>query len=126
MNEDLTIIEVRLEKISGLLDESLEIFRTDKKMAKVNYDMLRNQLDNLLDAGMEMSEEGKLEKAVNDGFRLYIQAGERLDSAINALNKILITQLNNSTKLQVANKLSNGEGPKYLDQPANFRNLIED
>ena len=124
MSEEQGIIEVRLEKISGLLDESLEIFRTDKKLAKKNYDQLRSQLDDLLMA-VEMSEEGKLEKAVNDGFRLYIQAGERLDSAINALNKILITQLNNATKLQVANKLSDG-GKKYLDQPANFRNLVED
>lgn len=120
------IVEVRLNKISELMEESLTIFRKDKKLAMQNYDQLRSQLDDLLETGIEMSEEGKLEKQVNEAFKIYIMAGKKLDDTINALNKILITQLNNQTKLQVANKLSEGNEKKYLDSPANFKVLTED
>lgn len=120
------IVEVRLNKISELMEESLTIFRKDKKLAMQNYDQLRSQLNDLLETGIEMSEEGKLEKQVNEAFKIYIMAGKKLDDTINALNKILITQLNNQTKLQVANKLSEGNEKKYLDSPANFKVLTED
>lgn len=123
--ENIDIVEVRLNKISELMEESLTIFRKDKKLAWQNYDQLRMQLDNLLETGIEMSEEGKLEKQVNEAFKIYILAGKKLDDTINALNKILITQLNNQTKLQVANKLAEGNETKYLDSPANFKVLTE-
>ena len=123
MDNDKQIL-VDIQQISGLLQETIDLYREDRELAKANYQSLRGQLDDVLDMGLEMSEEGALEKAVNGALKLYMDSGRRLEKAVETLAKIFTNQVNANTKLLVADKLVDGQSK--IQKPVDFKSLTRD
>lgn len=124
MKADEKNIEIELQRISDLLEETLDLYRKDRKLAKKNYDSMKSQLDEVIDTGAYMSEDGNLERAVNTSLKLVFESGKRLDKALEAITKLLITQFINNTKLQIADKLIGTGGT--LTGPIDLKKLIDD
>lgn len=119
-DEDIQI-GVELYKVSKLLEESIQLYREDRKMALENYIALKEKLEELWEAGIPMSEEGALEREVNKALKLSMESAVRLEKAIEVLSKISIANMNNMTKLQVADKLVDGQSK--LTAPVDFKQL---
>lgn len=121
-NEDISI-SVRLDKISNMLEEAIDIYRRDRDIALKNYKQMRDQLDEVLE-DVYMSEDGCLERAVNAALKLVFESGKRLDKAIESTTKLMITQLINDAKVQIADKFMGGE--TKLTGPIDFKKLTDD
>ncbi len=121
MSDEDIQIGVELYKVSKLLEESIQLYREDRKMALENYIALKEKLEELWEAGIPMSEEGALEREVNKALKLSMESAVRLEKAIEVLSKISIANMNNMTKLQVADKLVDGQSK--LTAPVDFKQL---
>ncbi len=121
MSDEDIQIGVELYKVSKLLEESIQLYREDRKMALENYIALKEKLEELWEAGIPMSEEGALEREVNKALKLSMESAVRLEKAIEVLSKISIANMNNMTKLQVADKLVDGQSK--LTTPVDFKQL---
>jgi len=119
-----------LEQISTLLEEALDIYRQDRALAEDILKDFRKQLfDIITNQDMEMSEEGKIEKAVNDAFANVVKAGQRLDNVIMTISKIITTQLVNESRESVAAKifgLNNRESEKIIEGPVDITKMLEE
>jgi len=105
-----------LTKLTSLLEQTLDTYQADRKIAKANYDMLVNQLESIHGDEMYMSEDGKLEKEVNNALRLYLDAGKRLEKVVEILTRIIIEKLNNESKEKVASILTTlNKDQGYID-----------
>ncbi|HQM96602.1 MAG TPA: hypothetical protein PK705_06320 [Clostridia bacterium] len=117
------------DELIGLLREALVICREDRKIAKDNYNSLRSQLDDILARDMESSEDGKIEQEVNRALKLVFDSGNRMESVITTITKILVTQLTNESREKVAQSVFGGGGPglngrKIIDQPVDLKGLL--
>jgi intergrase/recombinase len=65
-----------------------------------------------------MSEDGKLEKEVNGALKLYLESGKRLEKVVEILTRIVIENLNNTSKEKIADTLVGGDrGQDYIENP---------
>jgi len=123
MNENqLTFDEEKLKKLSGLLEESICIYRSDRDRAIAHYDDLKRQLANILNGPFEMSEEAALERECNKALKLCFESSKRLDDVIKHVTDVIMTQLNNETREKVAKQLA-GSGGGFPSKPVNFNQL---
>ena len=118
-------IEVELKKISDLLEESIENYKTDRALAKKNYENLNEQLNEIHNEGLPMSEEGALEKSVNKALDIYIRSGARLEKVLDIASKMFNNQINNRTRLLVADKFIDGNTNKQITEPVDFKKLVD-
>lgn len=114
--------ETDLRKLSGLLEKILTIFESDRKLAETNYKKLREQLDNILDTGVEASEDGRIEAEVNKALKHVFDSATRLQGVIDTTSRVIIAQLNADAKRDVASIFNQGGGFKKV----NIQNLLED
>lgn len=122
-SQEEVVINIDLEKISKMLEDALRIYKEDRCTAKENYDSMRAQLDAIREAGLPMSEEGALETAVNQALKLQMDAAKRLDMVIQTITKIFNAQMNNRTRLLIADKFSRDDKQK-LTGPADLKELL--
>jgi hypothetical protein len=118
-----------LEELTKLLRESINMCREDRKAAKANYEALRKQLDDILERGMESSEDGRVEQEVNKSLKLVFEAAQRADKVIDSITKILVVQLNNESRERVANSLIGGNFPgskQIVTGPVDIKMLIDE
>ena len=114
-----------LEKLTELISRTLELFEEDRTLAKENYDSIDAQLaEALVESEWGYTDGAKLEAEKNKSVDLYMKAGDRLTKAIEAMSKIVITNLNNENRLQVASKLTLGaNGERLIDEPASIQDI---
>jgi hypothetical protein len=124
MNDDKTI-EFNIEHISKMLEEALSLYKEDRSIAKKNYEMFQEQLQDIYDSGLPMSEEGALEREANLALKTYIDSGKRLEKVLDTVAKIFNNQMNNRTKLLVADKFTD-DSKKKLTAPIDFKSLTQD
>ena len=124
----MVIIMEELSELSILLKRAISLYEEDRKMAVTNYNDFKHQLSRVLMQSFEMSEEAKLEKEVNTAMSLVFKSGERLDSVIQIISKVIIQQLNNENRKEVAAIItSGGNDPtkkKVITSPVNIHNLL--
>lgn len=117
----------KLKELSNLLKQALTIYQEDRKIALKNYNEMKGQLNSILESGFDMSEEGKIENECNKALKLLFLSGERLDNVIQTISKIIITQLNNETKQEIAKHIFSGDdGTKKITSPVNITNLLKE
>lgn len=114
-------IELEIMRISEMIEDILKAYKEDREIAKKNYELLKDQLEEIYESGMPMSEEGALEKSVNNALKIYIDVNKRLDKAFEIVSKMFNTQTNNHTKLLIADKIIDGNSK--LDSPVDFKML---
>lgn len=91
-----------IRRLSELLEKVILIFEDDRKMALKNYDNFRGQLDKILANGMESSEDGKVEAEVNKALKNVFDSATRLQGVIDTISKVIIANLNNEARKEVA------------------------
>jgi len=120
----------RLDELTDLLRDSIKLCKEDRKLAKDNYDALRSQLDNIIDSGMESSEDGRIEQETNRALKLVFESGTRMESVINTITKILVAQLNAESRERVAANIFGNNGgfnPKQIVNKAiDLRGLLDE
>ena len=120
----------KLNELTVLLKESIKISKEDRELAKKNYDELKTQLESVLDTGVEGSEEYKLEREVNSALKLVFQSGDRLEKVIDAITKVIVSQINAESRESIANNIFGGGAwngsKKIIDSPVNLKKLLED
>ena len=117
-----TFEDTDLRKLSSLLEKILAIFEYDRKLAITNYEKLREQLDNILENGVESSEDGRIESEVNKALKNVFDSATRLQGVIDTTSRVIIAQLNADAKRDVASIFNQGGGFKKV----NIQNLLED
>jgi hypothetical protein len=119
-----------LTELSTLLRRAIQLYEEDRAMAVHHYDDFKHQLARITMAGFEMSEECKMEKEVNTALSLVFKSGERLDSVIQTISKVIIQQLNNENRKEVATIISSGgDDPtkkKIINSPVDIKNLLSE
>jgi len=117
----------KFKELSNLLKQALDIYQEDRKIALKNYNAMKSQLDDILSNGFDMSEEGKIEAECNKALKLLFTSGERLDGVIQTISKIIMTQLNNETKENIAAQIfSSMDGTRKITTPIDISNLLEE
>lgn len=114
-------IEIEIMRISKMIEDVFQSYKEDKEIAKKNYDMLKTQLEEIYDAGLPMSEEGALERETNNALKMYVDISKRLDKTFETISKMFTTQINNQTKLLIADKII--DGSSKLNGPVDFKML---
>lgn len=117
-------IMVDLERIQAMLEDAISKFEEDRNLAKANYDFLKDRLEEIYEEGMAMSEEGRMECELNIALTTYMNTAKRLEKIIDIVSKMFNNQMNNKTKLIVADKLI-GDGQMKLNGPADLKNLLK-
>lgn len=125
MNKTKVVKDNKLEKLTELLQQSLILYTKDRKLALSNYKKIKEQYEKILLSGMEMSEEGAVEKQLNFALKLVFDSGKRLDNVIQTVAKIITTQLGGESRERTALLLS-GRDPddKTISAPVNLTKLI--
>lgn len=118
---DEKTIELEMKKMSNMLEDVLKAYKEDRKMAKEQYEMLKEKLEEHYDSGLPMSEEGILESATNQALKLYLDISKRLDKTLDIVSKMFNNQMNNKTKLIIADKIIDGQ--QKLDKPIDLKML---
>jgi len=120
----------KLDELTSLLKESIKISQEDRKIAKQNYNDLKQQLEIILETGVEGSEEYKLEREVNNALKHVFASGDRMEKVIDSITKVMVAQLNAESKEAIANNIFGGGGwngsKKVIDSPVNIKKLLED
>jgi hypothetical protein len=125
MNEQ----ENKIDELTTLLRKSIAICEKNRTLAENNYNNLRSQLNDILETGVEGSEEYKLEKEVNNALKLVFESGARMDAVINTISKILVTQMTNESRERAALSFVQGgafNGKQIVNQPVNLSGLLEE
>jgi hypothetical protein len=124
----VTVDSKKLERLSDLLQKSLEIYEQDRCRAIDNYNLLRAQLEKVYgdpddsddNIGAHMSEDALLERAVNDALKIVIKASDKLDKVITTVREVVITQLNNENRSRIAKTIGGSFIPR---KPVDFAEL---
>ena len=119
----------KISELTDLLRESIVMCREDRKLAKNNHESLRKQLDNILDTGVEGSEEGKIEAEVNKSLKLVFDSGSRMESVIAAITKVLIAEMANTSRETIASNIFGGGNfnPRQIVKgPIDIKQLMND
>jgi restriction endonuclease Mrr len=111
-----------IQQLVDLLTRSLQLFEEDRQLALTNYNNLRSQMDSILEEDAHMSEEGSMERLLNDAVSLVFKSSQKLEAVINTITKITINELNNESRERVAQSLS-GSMPKG---PVSFNQLMDE
>lgn len=120
------VVNSNTEELVALLQSAISIFKEDRKIAKDNFDALRDQLDNILAQDLEGSEEYKLEKEMNTALKLLFDSGHKLEKVIESITKIIIAAMTNESKERVASKIfGDGTDGKYITKPINITELLD-
>jgi glutaminase len=117
-------IMVDLQRIQEMLEDAIKKFEEDRNIALNNYMFLKERLEEIYEEGIPMSEEGRLECEVNIALNTYMNTAKRLEKIIDIVSKMFNNQMNNKTKLIVADKLI-GDGQNKLTSPVNLKNLLK-
>lgn len=89
-------ISVVLEKLSNLLETAIEIQQENRKTAMKNYEYFSNTMRGTHTEDATLSEDGILEKETNKALSLLLDSSKALEKPIEALTRILSTQMNSS------------------------------
>ena len=116
-----TTVEIEMMKISSMLEEVLQAYQEDRKIAKEQYEMLKDRLEEVYLSGMPTSEDGILEQTTNQALKLYLDISKRLDKTLEITSKMFNAQMDNNTKLIIADKIIDGQ--QKLDKPVDFKLL---
>lgn len=123
-------VSTNVTELTQLLSEAIAIFREDRRLARTNYDQLREQLDSIIDQGLEGSEEYRLEKEVNQALRLVFDSGNRMEKVIESITKILVTEINAESRERVAQNVFGVQfgdsGKRFVQGQVNIRELLND
>jgi putative cell wall-binding protein len=114
-------VEIEIQKISSMLEDVLKAYKEDRKMAKEQYEMLKDRLEEVYLSGMPTSEDGILEQTTNQSLKLYLDISKRLDKTLEIVSKMFNAQMENQTKLIIADKIIDGQ--QRLDRPIDFKML---
>ena len=117
--EDSHFSDIR--RLSELLERVITLYEADRAMAETNYNNFRVQLDKILELGMESSEDGKVEAEVNKALKLMFDSASRLQGVIDTVSRVIIANLNNDAKKEVAAMFNPGGGLKKV----NIASLID-
>lgn len=114
-----------LEKLTELLEDTLTIFREDRALAQENYNEMRAQLQVALrESDFEGQTTSDLETNVNRALELVFKSSDKLLKVTETLSKIIVTNLNNENKLQIADKLVTGpNGEKLISNPVDIQDI---
>lgn len=119
-----------VNELTKLLTEAIAIFREDRRLARQNYDALREQLDRIIDGGLEGSEEYRLEREVNNALKLVFDSGQRMEKVIESITKIMVVEMNNESRERVAQNVFGGQfgdqGRRFVRGQVNIQELLED
>jgi hypothetical protein len=122
MNDEVKSTE--LQKLATLLEQTMNIFEEDRVRAIDNYTELQAQLNEVVaDSDHGYSQDAKLEMAVNKALEISIHCSDKILKVADTLSKIIITNLNNENRLQVANKFVGANGEKLINEPVNIANI---
>ena len=123
MNEEEEFDE--LQQLTLLIQKSITLFEEDRAIAIKNFDDIEAQLNEaLVESEWGYTDGSKLEEAKNKAMEIVIKTGDRLQKAIESLSKIIITNLNNENRLQVANKLTLGvNGERLITEPVSIQDM---
>jgi len=117
-------VMVDLQRIQEMLEDAIRKFEEDRTIALNNYNFLKDRLEEIYEEGMPMSEEGRMECEINIALTTYMNTAKRLEKIIDIVSKMFNNQMNNKTKLIVADKLI-GDGQMKLNAPADLRSLLK-
>lgn len=113
----------RLERLSQLLEKSLQVGEENRQLAIQNYKLLKYQLESIY-ASADMTEDAKLESEVNKSLQLVLNTSKDLDKVIDAIVKIITTQLNSESREKISETFTRSGGliPK---KPVDFDAIIQ-
>ena len=114
------------KRLIELLEDSVTLYKKDRQMAVDNYEMLRDQLKQVITI-QDTSEECKLEGEVNKALKNVFASGERLDAVIQSLSKILINSMHADARVKAAQAFSgmnNGTNEKVISAPIDISALL--
>lgn len=118
-------IMVDLQRIQEMLEDAITKFNEDRDIALTNYNFLKDRLEEIYDSGIPMSEEGSMEREMNIALTTYMNTAKRLEKIIDIVSKMFNNQMNNKTKLIVADKLIGNDDRRLVDGPIDIKNLLK-
>lgn len=102
-NKDIGDITVVLEKLSNLLETAIEIQQENRKVALKNYEYFSNTMRGTHTEDATLSEDGILERETNKALSLLLDSSKALEKPIDAITKILSTQMSSSAIKSLGN-----------------------
>jgi hypothetical protein len=113
-----------ISQLSKLLEKTLKLYEEDRKIALNIYHTFNKQLESILDEGALMSEDGSIEKRINEAFTNISSSSKNLTTVIDALVRVITTQLNNTSREAVAKNFN--PGSQIPTHAVNLAKLISD
>ena len=98
-------ITIVLEKLASLLERSISIMEENRKTANVNHHYFKDMMKKIHDELDNVSEDGIIEKSVNDSLKLLIESAKVLETPIQALTKVLIARIQTDAIAKLGDKI---------------------
>ena len=86
-------ITIVLEKLASLLEKSISIMEENRTAANKNHHYFKDMMKKIHEEIDNVSEDGIIEKSVNDSLKLLIESAKVLETPIQALTKVLIARI---------------------------------
>jgi hypothetical protein len=98
-------ITIVLEKLASLLEKSISIMEENRTAANKNHHYFNGMMKKIHDEIVNVSEDGIIEKSVNDSLKLLIESAKVLETPIQALTKVLIARIQSDAISKLNDKI---------------------